>query len=207
MPHEHNQSEFKKDTEGPHLTETQVREIAVRELLIEKGILTADQIRKQVEDWEQKTPALGSKIIARAWCDNDFKKLLLEDGTKAVAQYDVGMGDLELKVIENTPEVHNVVVCTLCSCYPRTVLGLPPAWYKSSNYRRRVIREPRAVLKEFGTEIPEEIELRVHDSTADLRYLVLPMRPDQTKNMTEKELSNIVTRDSMIGVTTVGVPL
>ena len=206
MPHEHNQSEFQKDTEGPYITETQVREIAVRELLIEKGILTADQIRKQVEDWEQKTPALGSNIIARAWCDNDFKKLLLEDGTKAVAQYDVGMADLELKVIENTPEVHNVVVCTLCSCYPRPVLGLPPAWYKSSNYRRRVIREPRAVLKEFGTEIPEEIELRVHDSTADLRYLVLPMRPDQTKNMTEKELSNIITRDSMIGVTTVGVP-
>ena len=205
MPHEHDQSEFQKDTEGPDITETQVREIAVRELLIEKGILTADQIRKQVEDWEQKTPALGSKIIARAWCDNDFKKLLLEDGTKAVAQYEVGMGDLELKVIENTPEVHNVVVCTLCSCYPRAVLGLPPAWYKSSNYRRRLIREPRTVLKEFGTDIPEEIELRVHDSTADLRYLVLPMRPDQTKDMTEKELSSIVTRDSMIGVTTVRV--
>ncbi len=206
MPHEHDQSEFQKDTEGPDITETQVLEIAIRELLIEKGILTADQIRKQVEDWEQKTPALGSKIIARAWCDNVFKKLLLEDGTKAVAQYDIGMGDLELKVIENTPEVHNVVVCTLCSCYPRPVLGLPPAWYKSSNYRRRVIREPRAVLKEFGTDIPEEIELRVHDSTADLRYLVLPMRPDQTKNMTETELSSIVTRDSMIGVTTVRVP-
>lgn len=205
MPHEHDQSEFQKDTEGPDITETQVREIAVRELLIEKGILTADQIRKQVEDWEQKTPALGSEIIARAWCDNDFKKLLLEDGTKAVAQYEVGMGDLELKVIENTPEVHNVVVCTLCSCYPRAVLGLPPAWYKSSNYRRRLIREPRTVLKEFGTDIPEEIELRVHDSTADLRYLVLPMRPDQAKNMTEKELSSIVTRDSMIGVTTVRV--
>ena len=206
MPHEHDQSEFQTDTEGPDITETQVLEIAIRELLIEKGILTADQIRKQVEDWEQKTPALGSKIIARAWCDNVFKKLLLEDGTKAVAQYDIGMGDLELKVIENTPEVHNVVVCTLCSCYPRPVLGLPPAWYKSSNYRRRVIREPRAVLKEFGTDIPEEIELRVHDSTADLRYLVLPMRPDQTKNMTETELSSIVTRDSMIGVTTVRVP-
>ena len=205
MPHEHDQSEFQKDTEGPDITETQVREIAVRELLIEKGILTADQIRKQVEDWEQKTPALGSKIIAHAWCDNDFKKLLLEDGTKAVAQYEVGMGDLELKVIENTPEVHNVVVCTLCSCYPRPVLGLPPAWYKSSNYRRRLIREPRTVLKEFGTDLPEEIELRVHDSTADLRYLVLPMRPDQAKNMTEKELSSIVTRDSMIGVTTVRV--
>ena len=157
MPHEHDQSEFQKDTEGPDITETQVREIAVRELLIEKGILTADQIRKQVEDWEQKTPALGSKIIAHAWCDNDFKKLLLEDGTKAVAQYDVKMGDLELKVIENTPEVHNVVVCTLCSCYPRPVLGIPPAWYKSFNYRRRLIREPRTVLKEFGTDIPEEI--------------------------------------------------
>ena len=205
MPHEHDQSELQKDTEGPDITETQVREIAVRELLIEKGILTADQIRKQVEDWEQKTPALGSKIIAHAWCDNDFKKLLLEDGTKAVAQYEVKMGDLELKVIENTPEVHNVVVCTLCSCYPRPVLGIPPAWYKSSNYRRRLIREPRTVLKEFGTDIPEGIELRVHDSTADLRYLVLPRRPDQTKNMTEKELSSIVTRDSMIGVTTVRV--
>ena len=124
----------------------------------------------------------------------------------AVAQYDVGMGDLELKVLENTPEVHNVVVCTLCSCYPRSVLGLPPSWYKSSNYRRRVVREPRAVLREFGTEISEKVELRVHDSTADLRFLVLPMRPDQSETMTEVELSNIVTRDSMIGVSTVRIP-
>ena len=124
----------------------------------------------------------------------------------AVAQYDVGMGDLELKVLENTPEVHNVVVCTLCSCYPRSVLGLPPSWYKSSNYRRRVVREPRAVLREFGTEISEKVELRVHDSTADLRFLVLPMRPDQSETMTEVELSNIVTRDAMIGVPPVRIP-
>lgn len=206
MAHKHDEVEFQRDTEGPDISEAQVREIAIRELLIEKGILTADKIRKQVEDWEQKSPALGSKIVARAWCDDQFKKLLLENGTMAVAQYDVGMGDLELKVLENTPEVHNVVVCTLCSCYPRSVLGLPPSWYKSSNYRRRVVREPRAVLREFGTEISEKVELRVHDSTADLRFLVLPMRPDQSETMTEVELSNIVTRDSMIGVSTVRIP-
>ena len=157
MAHKHDEVEFQRDTEGPDISEAQVREIAIRELLIEKGILTADKIRKQVEDWEQKSPALGSKIVARAWCDDQFKKLLLENGTMAVAQYDVGMGDLELKVLENTPEVHNVVVCTLCSCYPRSVLGLPPSWYKSSNYRRRVVREPRAVLREFGTEISEKL--------------------------------------------------
>ena len=200
MAHEHDHMEFQPDTEGPEITETQMREIALRELLIEKGVLSADQIRKQVEDWEQKTPALGAEIVARAWEESEFKKKLLEDGTAAVAEYDVGMGDLELKVIENTPETHNVVVCTLCSCYPRTVLGLPPAWYKSFNYRRRVVREPRTVLQEFGTELPGDVEVRVHDSTADLRFLILPMRPEGTEGMSQKELADLVTRDSMIGV-------
>lgn len=201
MAHDHDHTEFQPDTEGPEITETQMREIALRELLIEKGVLSADQIRKQVEDWEQKTPALGAEIVARAWEEPDFKAKLLEDGTAAVAEYDVGMGDLDLKVIENTPETHNVVVCTLCSCYPRTVLGLPPAWYKSFNYRRRVVRQPRAVLKEFGTELPDNVEVRVHDSTADLRFLILPMRPEGTEGMSQKELAALVTRDSMIGVT------
>lgn len=200
MAHEHDHTEFQPDTEGPEITETQMREIALRELLIEKGVLSADQIRKQVEDWEQKTPALGAEIVARAWEESEFKKKLLEDGTAAVAEYDVGMGDLELKVIENTPETHNVVVCTLCSCYPRTVLGLPPAWYKSFNYRRRVVREPRTVLEEFGTKLPGDVEVRVHDSTADLRFLILPMRPEGTEGMSQKELADLVTRDSMIGV-------
>ena len=200
MAHEHDHTEFQPDAEGPEITETQMREIALRELLIEKGVLSADQIRKQVEDWEQKTPALGAEIVARAWEESEFKKKLLEDGTAAVAEYDVGMGDLELKVIENTPETHNVVVCTLCSCYPRTVLGLPPAWYKSFNYRRRVVREPRTVLEEFGTKLPGDVEVRVHDSTADLRFLILPMRPEGTEGMSQKELADLVTRDSMIGV-------
>ena len=200
MVHEHDHKEFQPDTEGPDLTETQLREIAMRELLIEKDVLTAGQIRAQVEAWEQKTPALGGKIIARAWQEQGFKKRLLEDGTAAVMEYDVGMGDLELKVIENTPEVHNVVVCTLCSCYPRTILGLPPAWYKSFNYRRRVVREPRTVLAEFGTELPADVEVRVHDSTADLRFLILPLRPEGTEGMSQEELADLVNRDSMIGV-------
>jgi nitrile hydratase len=177
-----------------------LREIAIRELLIEKGVLTADQIRVQVEAWEQKTPALGGEIVARAWEEPEFKKKLLEDGTAVVAEYDVAMADLDLKVIENTPEVHNVVVCTLCSCYPRVVLGLPPAWYKSFNYRRRVVREPRTVLAEFGTALSDDVEVRVHDSTADLRFLVLPMRPAGTDGMSQEELAGLVTRDSMIGV-------
>ena len=206
MAHDHDHTEFQPDTEGPDITETQMREIALRELLIEKGVLTADQIRKQVEDWEQKTPALGAKIVARAWTEPDFKSKLLENGTATVAEYDVGMGDLDLQVIENTPDTHNVVVCTLCSCYPRTVLGLPPAWYKSFNYRRRVVREPRTVLKEFGTELPDNVEVRVHDSTADLRFLILPMRPDGTDGMSQEELATLVTRDSMIGVSLPKVP-
>ena len=200
MVHEHDHTEFQADTEGPDLTETQLREIAMRELLIEKGVLTAEQIRVQVEAWEQKTPALGGKIIARAWEEPEFKKRLLIDGTAAVAEYDVGMGDLELKVIERAPEVHNVVVCTLCSCYPRTILGLPPAWYKSFNYRRRVVREPRKVLAEFGTKLPDDIEVRVHDSTADLRFLILPLRPEGTEGIRQEELAGLVNRDSMIGV-------
>jgi nitrile hydratase len=172
---------------------------AIKELLIEKGVVAADDIRRAIEFLDQRTPALGAKVVARAWSDPAFKRRLLEDGTKAVGELGIGMGDAELIVVENTPEVHNVIVCTLCSCYPRTVLGLPPDWYKSRNYRSRVVKEPRAVLREFGMELPDSTEIRVWDSTAETRFLVLPMRPKGTEGWSEEKLAELVTRDSMIG--------
>jgi nitrile hydratase len=174
---------------------------AIKELLIEKGVISPDDIRRTLEFMDTRTPALGAKVVARAWADPAFKKRLLENGTKAVAELGIPMGDAELIVVENSKDVHNVIVCTLCSCYPRTVLGLPPDWYKSRNYRSRVVAEPRAVLREFGTMIADEVALRVHDSNADMRYLVLPMRPPGTEGWTEERLAELVTRDCMVGVT------
>jgi nitrile hydratase len=173
---------------------------AIKELLIEKGVINADDIRKTLEFMDTRTPALGAKVVAKAWGDPAFKKRLLDDGTKAVAELGIPMGDAELIVVENTPDTHNVVVCTLCSCYPRTVLGLPPDWYKSRNYRSRVVIEPRAVLKEFGTTVSDDVTVRVHDSNADMRYLVLPMRPEGTQGWSEDRLAGLVTRDCMVGV-------
>jgi nitrile hydratase len=149
---------------------------------------------------DTRTPALGAAVIARAWADAAFKTRLMADGTRAVGEMGIPMGDAELIVVENTPDTHNVVVCTLCSCYPRTVLGLPPDWYKSRNYRSRVVVEPRTVLKEFGTEVPDDVTVRVHDSNADMRYLVLPMRPAGTEGWNEERLAQLVTRDCMVGV-------
>ncbi len=173
---------------------------AIKELLIEKGVITGDDIRKTLEFMDTRTPALGAKVVAKAWADPAFKKRLLADGTAAVAELGIPMGDAELIVVENTPQVHNVVVCTLCSCYPRTVLGLPPDWYKSRSYRSRVVAEPRAVLKEFGTEIADSVTVRTHDSNADMRYLVLPQRPAGTEGWSEDRLAAVVTRDCMVGV-------
>lgn len=173
---------------------------AIKELLIEKGVITSADIRKTLEFMDTRTPALGAKVVARAWTDPEFKKRLLANGTAAAAEMSIPMGDAELIVVENTKDVHNVIVCTLCSCYPRTVLGLPPDWYKSRNYRSRVVAEPRAVLKEFGTELPDSVILRTHDSNADMRYLVLPERPPGTEGWSEDQLATIVTRDCMIGV-------
>jgi len=175
-------------------------EIAVRELLIDKGILTAGDVRRQVETMDARGPKGGAAMVARAWTDPSFKQRMLEDGSAAARELGMEVGPLKLIVVENTPEVHNVIVCTLCSCYPRNLLGLPPDWYKSRAYRSRTVREPRAVLAEFGTEIPAEMRVCVHDSTADMRYLVLPMRPPGTERLTEAELTDLVTRDSMIGV-------
>jgi len=185
----------------------QFLEISVRELLIEKGVLSAEDIRNAVEEMDSRGPELGAQVVARAWVDPQFKQSLLQDAPAAVKALGIDIGPLQLLVVENTTEVHNLIVCTLCSCYPRTLLGLPPDWYKSREYRSRAVREPRAVLGEFGTEIPDEVEVRVHDSTADLRYLVLPQRPAGTGHLSEDELAALVKRDSMIGITVVQAPV
>jgi len=174
---------------------------AIRELLDEKGIITADELHRQIDYQDSLTPAIGGKIVAKAWVDPEFKKNLLADPLKAInASFELDITTpLDLVVLENTPTVHNVVVCTLCSCYPRMLLGIPPAWYKSIDYRARVVVEPRKVLAEFGTHLPDDIEVRVSDSTADLRFLVLPYQPAGTESLSEAELAELVTRDSMIG--------
>ena len=182
------------------ITYWRAMEIAVRGLLIEKGILGADEIRRAVEDMDSRTPLQGARVVAKAWTDPEYRKLLLSDGNAACEALGMDSGIYKLVVVENTDGVHNVIVCTLCSCYPRWLLGLPPDWYKSRNYRSRVINEPRDVLKEFGTEIAGDTVVRVHDSTADMRYLVLPRRPAGTDGWSEDKLAALVTRDSMIGV-------
>ena len=174
--------------------------LALKELLIEKGVFTADEMRRAIEARDEITPAQGSRIVARAWTDPAYKARLLADGPAAVREMGVDPGETRLIVVENTPKLHNVIVCTLCSCYPRQIIGLPPSWYKSREYRARVVREPRAVLAEFGTSLTDDIEVRVHDSTADMRYIVLPMRPAGTDGMSVEKLAELVTRDCMIGV-------
>ena len=184
-----------------HLTYYQTMEIAVRELLIEKGIVTADDVRRQVEDMDGRNAGLGAKMVARAWVDPDYKHRMLADGNAAAVEVGLDHGIFKLVVVENTPQIHNVIVCTLCSCYPRWLLGLPPDWYKSRSYRSRVVREPRLVLREFGLDLPDDVTVRVHDSNADMRYLVLPMRPMGTEELSENQLAALATRDPMIGVT------
>ena len=178
----------------------QILSIALKELLIEKGVVSADEVRRFIEMRDSITPANGSKVVAKAWVDPAFRQRLFADANAAVAELGFAMTTTKLVAVENTDDTHNVVVCTLCSCYPRDLLGLPPAWYKSRAYRARVVREPRAVLREFGTELTNGIALRVHDSTADIRFLVVPQRPAGTEGMSETELAALVTRDSMIGV-------
>jgi nitrile hydratase alpha subunit len=177
------------------------RATAITSLLIEKGLVTADEVRRTIEQMDERTPALGAKIVARAWIDPAFKARLLSDAKSACGEVGVDTGTLaQIVAIENTDSVHNVVVCTLCSCYPRSILGLPPDWYKSLSYRSRVVKNPREVLYEFGLDLSQDVEVRVYDSTADMRYLVIPARPSGTENLSEAELAALVTRDSMIGV-------
>ncbi len=174
--------------------------LALKELLIEKEVVTADEVREAIEMRDDISPATGAQVVAKSWTDPDFRARLLADANTAVTEFGIDMGSVELVAVENTPQVHNAIVCTLCSCYPRALLGLPPSWYKSRDYRSRVVREPRAVLAEFGTELSDQVEVRVHDSTADMRYLVVPMRPDGTEDLSEEDLAALVTRDCMIGV-------
>ena len=174
---------------------------AIEALLLEKGVLTEPEVQDSISYMEARSPANGAKLVARAWLNPDFKELLLSDGKGAASE--LGMAPehpAEFIVVENTPELHNLIVCTLCSCYPRAILGRPPDWYKSFEYRSRAVREPRTVMQEFGFEPPEGVEVVVHDSTADVRYMVLPMRPPGTEGLSEEELAELITRDSLVGV-------
>ncbi len=187
--------------EASELSETELRVRAIQTILVEKGYTDAAALDAIVETYETKIgPHIGARVVARAWTDPDFRQALLTDASKAAAPfgYQGKIGD-HLVVVENTPRQHNMVVCTLCSCYPWDVLGLPPVWYKSFAYRSRAVKEPRAVLAEFGVTLPDDVEIRVWDSTAEVRYMVLPARPSGTEGWTEEQLAALVTRDSMVG--------
>ena len=198
-PHDHDAHAPIEEEAAPGYYE--VMETALRELLIARGLITAAEIRRQIEVLDSRTPALGAKVVARAWTDPAYRARLLEDGRAAVEELGITVyDDTQLIVLENTERVHNLIVCTLCSCYPRPVLGLPPDWYKLKPYRARAVSEPRKVLEEFGTVLPEGVEIRVSDSTSLVRYLVLPRRPEGTEGWSEAALAALVTRDAMIGV-------
>jgi hypothetical protein len=201
--HDHDHAEISQGAR-PQYYETM--ETAIRELPVERKMIGADEIRRQIEVLDSRTPALGARVVARAWIDPKFKSRLLANGRSACEELGISFyDDTQLIVLENTEQVHNLIVCTLCSCYPRPVLGLPPDWYKLTPYRARAVIEPRAVLAEFGTIIPDDVEIRVSDSTAMVRFLVLPMRPTGSDDLTENELGALVTRDAMIGVIPVTV--
>ena len=189
---------YRQDNDAP-LTYWQTMEIAVREILIEKGHVTSAEIAEQIDAMDARTPANGAAVVARAWVDPAFKARLLDNASDASREMGFDIGALNLIAVENTPKVHNLIVCTLCSCYPRNLLGLPPDWYKTRAYRSRAVKEPRKVLEEFGVTLPEKTQIRVHDSTADMRYIVLPARPEGTEGLDEAALAALVTRDSMIG--------
>ena len=200
--HHHDESEHEGIQPDTELSLPARRALAINELLVEKGIISAGEVRERAEAYRARSPSDGAKVVAKAWSDPEFKDRLLDDARSAV--YELGYTlthDAELAVVENTPEVHHLVVCTLCSCYPTSLLGPPPDWYKSFAYRQRAVVGPRSVMKEFGLELDDQVQVRVVDSTADLRYLVLPRRPSGTEGMSEQELAALVTRDCMIGVT------
>jgi nitrile hydratase subunit alpha len=180
---------------------------ALGELLAEKGVVSREEIRRTIDWLVSRSPADGARLVARAWMDPEFKRRLLDDARAAADELDLDAGQSpKVVAVENTDERHHLVVCTLCSCYPRALLGPPPAWYKSLPYRSRAVSEPRAVLAEFGLRLDPDVELRVLDSTADVRYLVLPRRPERTEHLSEQELAALVTRDSMIGVAQPAAP-
>lgn len=181
------------NAEGARLT------AALQALLVAKGLLAPGEVEQEIVRLEVPGIHLGAHLVARAWVDPEFRSRLLADGKTAAAELGMKVGEAQLVVVENTPREHNLIVCTMCSCYPRSILGQPPAWYISKSYRARAVREPRAVLREFGLDVPAGVRVRVHDSNADMRYLVLPMRPEGTESLTDGELAALVTRDVLIG--------
>jgi Nitrile hydratase, alpha chain len=186
--------------------EGQILADALQNLLVRQNLLAPGEVHREIEKIESPGEHLGAKMVARAWTDEDYKKRLLTDGKSAAAELGITVGEAQLIVVENTFEVHNLVCCTLCSCYPRSILGQPPAWYISKAYRARAVREPRAVLDEFGLQIPQSMKLQVHDSNADMRYLVLPVRPAGSEGMSEQELAVLVSRNCMIGTAEATLP-
>jgi nitrile hydratase len=201
-PHDH------EDLAGQVPSDPALRVKALESVLLELGLVDPATIEAWIETYETRIgPHNGAKVVARAWVDPGFRRRLLADGSAAIAEMDLlGTQGRHMVVVENTPSVHNLVVCTLCSCYPWPLLGLPPRWYKSAPYRSRAIMDPRSVLREFGVELSPDVEIRVWDSTAEIRYLVLPERPPGTEKMSEDELASLVTRDAMIGTARVGPP-
>ncbi len=206
MSHDHDHGHGREPDN--RFSEVELRVKALESLLVEKGLVDPAALDALVDTYETKVgPRNGARVVARAWADPAYKKRLLENATAAIAELGyTGRQGEDMVVVENTPTVHNLVVCTLCSCYPWPVLGLPPVWYKSAPYRSRAVLDPRGVLREFGLDLPEEVEIRVWDSTAEVRYLVLPERPEGTEGMSEEELAALVTRDAMIGVARVPPP-
>ncbi|MDC1260051.1 nitrile hydratase subunit alpha [Pseudomonadota bacterium] len=199
--HGHGHSHDHEDAHSLLPSDPELRVKAIESLLLSKGLIDAKTLDELIDTYENKIgPQNGAKVVAKAWIDNDYKKRLIADATSAIRElsYQGRQGE-NMIVVENTPEIHNIIVCTLCSCYPWPVLGIPPTWYKSDEYRSRTVREPRKVLSEFGVEIDSQVKVKVWDSTAELRYLVLPMRPKGSENMNESELAELVTRNSMIG--------
>ncbi len=195
--HDHSRT-FQADHPEPTTDAARVG-LALRELLIEAGHYTADEEQAVIAAMQGASPENGAKIVARAWTDPAYKQRLIENGGEALREAGFDIEPYEFTVMENTDDIHNVIVCTLCSCYPRSLLGMSPAWYKSSSYRSRVVREPRKVLAEFGVDLNDDVDVRVHDSTAELRYMVLPQRPAGTDDWSEEKLAALVTRDSLIG--------
>ena len=201
--HEHPHEPIDNGDEPP----AAARVRALEQLLIEKGAISRDDVRKRIDWLVSRSPADGARLAARAWVDPDFRQRLLSDARSAALELGLDPGPSPVVVaVENTDDVHHMVVCTLCSCYPRALLGPPPAWYKSLPYRSRAVSDPRGVLDEFGVELDDDVELRVLDSTADIRYLVMPRRPAGTEGMSEDELAALITRDSMIGVAQLAAP-
>ena len=212
-PHVHDHSHEHSHAHVPHpparpdtddtLTYYKAMEISVRELLIEKGVISAEDVRRAIEAMDARSPAQGARIVARAWSDPVYKARLLADPNSAITELGIEPGAYKLVVLENTAGVHNLVVCTLCSCYPQALLGPSPSWYKSEAYRARVVREPRAVLAEFGLELPAATGIVVHDTSAESRHMVLPMRPEGTAGLDEADLTALVTREGLIGTAAV----